>query len=72
MSKLIPKKFGKAHSTRRVLPASDLAPRWVAWSNDGARVVAGGGSFEEARAAARALGEPDPIVEQDPAKARRA
>ncbi len=72
MSKFIPKKFGKAPSTRRVRPSANLATQWVAWSNDGTRVVARGESFEEARSAARAQGEPDPIVEQDPIKARRA
>ena len=72
MSKIIPKKFGKAPSVRRGTPAVKRPARWVAWSNDGARVVARGASFEEARAAARTLGEPDPIVEHDPVRSRRA
>lgn len=46
--------------------------RFLAWSNDGERIVATGRSFERARRAARAKGEPDPIVEQEPIPARRA
>jgi hypothetical protein len=47
-------------------------PRWIAWSNDGERIVAKGDSFENARQAAREKGEPDPIVEQVTVRARRA
>jgi hypothetical protein len=47
-------------------------PQFLACSNDGERVVARGHSFEAARRAAHAKGEPDPIVEQAPNKARRA
>jgi hypothetical protein len=38
-------------------------PEWVAWSHDGRRELARAATFEEAREAARALGEPDPILE---------
>jgi hypothetical protein len=45
---------------------------WRAWSNDGARIVATGPSFETARDAARASGEADPIVEPIPRRGRLA
>jgi hypothetical protein len=42
----------------------------VAWSNDGTRALATGATLEAAREAAKALGEPDPILEPAQRNAR--
>jgi hypothetical protein len=47
-------------------------PEWVAWTNDGSRILAKGATLEAARDAARALGEPDPILEPAQIRARLA
>ena len=47
-------------------------PDWVAWTNDGSRPLARAATFEEAREAARALGEPDPILEPAQIRGRQA
>jgi hypothetical protein len=47
-------------------------PDWVAWTHDGSRPLARASTFEEAREAARALGEPDPILEPAQIPGRRA
>jgi hypothetical protein len=47
-------------------------PRWVAWSNDGSKIVARGDTLEGAREAAHAAGEADPIIEPIQPRARLA
>ena len=61
-----PAMLPKAPNLIRNRPAkrvkNQVLSQWIAWFNDGERIVAKGDSFE----AARAAGEPDPIVEPAP------
>lgn len=51
----------KPDAPARVRPRRE--PDWVAWSHDGSRPLATAATLEEAREAARAQGEMDPILE---------
>jgi hypothetical protein len=66
MSTTRPRKIGLPPSER----GGPAGPVFLAWSNDGTRVVAEGNSFDGAREAALAKGETNPIIEQEPIKAR--
>ena len=44
----------------------EFAGRWIAWSPDGMKIVASGGSFEEAEQAAAAAGFAEVAVERVP------
>ena len=52
-----------------VLPLS-LAGKWVAWSSDGLRIVAAADTIDEAERLAAEAGEPEPIFERHPGRAR--
>jgi hypothetical protein len=52
-----------------ILPLS-LAGKWVAWSSDGMRIVGSGDTIEEAERLAAESGEPEPIFELHPGRAR--
>ena len=52
-----------------ILPLS-LAGKWVAWSSDGMRIVAAGETIDEAERLAAEAGEPEPIFERHPGRAR--
>ncbi len=52
-----------------ILPLS-LAGKWVAWSSDGMRIVASAETIDEAERLAAEVGEPEPIFERHPGRAR--
>ncbi len=47
-----------------------LLGRWVAWSSDGLRIVASARTLAEAERLAHEAGEPEPILEPHPGRAR--
>ena len=42
------------------------AGQWIAWDHDQTRIIASGRTFAEVLDAARAAGEPDPLLEKVP------
>ncbi len=44
----------------------DFAGKWIAWSHDRRRIVACGVTLPEARNAAQAVGESDPVFDKVP------
>jgi hypothetical protein len=61
--------LGSSRKKPEVLPLS-LAGKWVAWSSDGMRIVAAGDTIVEAERLAAEAGEPKPILERHPGRAR--
>lgn len=51
---------------QRPVVSEEFAGKWVAWSSDGSRIVASGGSLKETVAAAKSAGEADPAFEWIP------
>ena len=74
MSKARPKPIGTPGLGRSRRPAASSRgePRWAAWSSDLSRIIATGDTIEEARDAARALGEIEPALEPVQHRARLA
>ena len=44
----------------------EFAGKWIAWNHEGTRIVASARTFQEAKDAAAAAGESDPILEKTP------
>jgi hypothetical protein len=52
---------------RRTEPVPfEYCGKWIAWSNDRTKIVASGRTFREARAAAKAAGEPKAYLTKAP------
>ena len=44
----------------------EYAGKWIAWNHEGTRIVASGRTFQEAKDAAAAAGETDPVLGKAP------